>query len=130
MSADFVAGRELDERVARDVLGLALRDRGMMGLRPAVVGSDGRNAGALPRYSADIAAAWRVVEELAPSGADGFPAGRFTFVLSMDGTAGWYARFSGLVRESEGGSGQAASAPLAVCLAALEAVGASRPEGA
>ena len=72
-----------------------------------------------PDYSTDIGAAWQVVEKMR---------GRYVLNLtngnSMEPMAVWSAIFKEDVGSSlEEHEGEAASAPLAICLAALRAVG-------
>jgi ABA sandwich protein len=134
---DLPAGRELDARVAEKVMGLAiLTDTDME--REAVEvwkeqpqcmeflhgfsgfsawkSNDGRRVFVRQKflsYSSDISAAWRVVEKLR--------AARGGFDMGDDLRAGrgpWYCRFHGGAAYAE-----AASPPLAICRAALKAVG-------
>ncbi len=66
-----------------------------------------------PAYSTDIAAAWQVVDKLHA----------LSFYLEV-GSAGWMARFANISATEA----SAATAPLAICLAALKAVGVTVPE--
>lgn len=99
------AGRELDRLVAEEVMGYAMT---------AVASSDGESLGldfdtedwqVLPCYSTSIEAAWLVVE-------------RNPECFSLEkGLYGWEAYFLG------GSTAYAYTAPLAICMAALAAVG-------
>jgi hypothetical protein len=59
MSAELAAGREMDAAVHKAVFGEAPRHVGVVWF----VGNQGAE---LPRYSAEIAAAWQVVEKMGP----------------------------------------------------------------
>lgn len=123
------AGRELDALVADRVMCLTVgpvqviglggrihRDVGIVG--PVYMMPDGREgvrAESLPYYSTDIRAAWQVVEKLErePNG--------FAMTLESDGTTRWWG-----VRFWQADTfydGEAETAPHAICLAALKAVG-------
>ena len=69
-----------------------------------------------PRYSTDMAAAWEVVEKLK------FDRGTFWFRLEYDNNEIWDATFQEVSGRKECFVGTAATAPHAICLAALKAV--------
>lgn len=111
------AGRELDALVAEKVMGWASVHPGdeydprtpgslvYVGITP-----DQRQLAILPPYTTDIGAAWQVIETLAARG------------VSLDMqyrvfTAEWELNVGGALGYGE-------TAPLAICRAALEAVGA------
>lgn len=107
-----MAGRELDALVAEKVMGIAVNRFGEV-IQP------GMGVGMPRRYSTDIASAWGVVEKMQ---ADGW------FFKVEDGALHtcWYADFiiSEPGRPPKGPRRtQADTAPLAICLAALKAVG-------
>lgn len=116
-------GREMDARVAEKVFGLEVMDD-----FPEVfaVGADGANAVVrkyMRHYSTDISAAWEVVEKLRSD--------RLWFTMMQDNTDIWDVK---LWRgESKGWFptveyyGNAPTAPLAICRAALKAVDHARP---
>ena len=119
------AGRELDALIAEKVMGLIAYKVQLVAPPPRVRTIDElqRVGSPLPHYSTDIAAAWEVVQKL----------GRwrgFDFMLVMPDPeqtfhlhtyeAGWYeATNDGPERRVVG---DADTAPLAICLAALKAV--------
>ncbi len=72
----------------------------------------------LPHYSTDIAAAWQVVEKMAEGG----------LRLSLDRFGGdpWWAEFADEGWE-QGAQATSATAPMAICLAALKAKGVEVP---
>jgi hypothetical protein len=114
-------GRELDALVAEKV----------MGINPLLFGSlvdykmPNGSIVTLPyeckSYSTDIAAAWEVVEKLT----------QFKFKLDQDGFSSWNAFFLEEQEQDDGPAwhedieyeGNADTAPHAICLAALKAVG-------
>ncbi len=108
------AGRELDALVAERVMGYTVRRGpganydGML-LPWEVWDRDGKSWNPI-KYSADIAAAWQVIEKLA----DRDP--MIAIWGYEDGTAGWFCDFEGI-------KDHARTAPHAICLAALKAVG-------
>ena len=57
----MVAGNEIDELVARRVMGLKVVED-PLAIRGVSVGFAGREGCDLPRYSADVSVAWAVVE--------------------------------------------------------------------
>lgn len=71
---------------------------------------------ALKHYSTDISAAWEVVEKLSRNGCYGFDLG---WTSSTNGKP-WHATFAG----GRDAHAWAETAPHAICLAALKAVGA------
>lgn len=81
----------------------------------------GSHVGQVPNYSTDIAAAWEVVEKLCEVRENGvFP----RCVLQFVSPYGWSCFFEyGDVLNREHRAAAAATAPLAICLAALAAVG-------
>ena len=109
MSAPLKAGRELDLLVARKVMGLTKDDHAVT---CASCAGAGESYGVMP-YSTSIAAAWEVVEkviypkmwQLVPG-----ESGSWTVTDMMDDNWCWV-----VIVEAE-------TAPLAICLAALEAV--------
>ena len=121
MSTEMEAGRELDALVAEKVMGWTRDDRGAWvppGCRPLRNGYYTERPGC---YSTDIAAAWRVVEAMrvagwytkVEDGHDGPPS---------ENPRGWHCRVS---RAYDWFEGWADTAPLAICRAALAAVGAA-----
>lgn len=141
MITSFVAGKELDTLIAGAVFGLTvaaredwLRDviwpmycrrnagKGMLGSEPyecfeqwrkdsfVYGGFDYQHPALIPRYSKDIDVAWRIVEHLT-AGDEGW-----TFQLSSH-VNGWRAVFGIANAAVE------ATAPLAICRAALGIVG-------
>jgi hypothetical protein len=133
------AGRELDAIIAEKVMGWQREtdERELRRLNSGYldaseyarwwINPSGGWACASPRYSTDIAAAWEVVERLKDANRDD---ASYDFDLIYESSKeretglrndvfGWFAQFG----EAEHGSGRADTAPLAICLAALEAVG-------
>jgi hypothetical protein len=101
-------GRELDALVAEKVLGWpAARDAKAIGEAGYWTAGDERFIHGLPAFSTDIAAAWEVVEKLIAS--DEWP----EFSLEYEATLKWSV-----------GDCYGATAPHAICLAALKAMGA------
>lgn len=133
-------GPELDALVAEKVMGWAWRKWNVsgseepvkalfpptwaqwVGTEPCDAGSPIRRAvgteGRIRPYSTDIAAAWLVVEKMATDG--WFPEVQF----NNWGAESWNATFSRLTSDPREGyaSHHAASAPVAICNAALKAV--------
>ena len=97
-------GRELDALIAEKVMGQ--NTRGLSGCGSWGCGCSSDPYPHLPKYSEDIAAAWRVVEKLD---------GTYEPVIERHGP-GWTAWF-------DSNQAWADTAPLAICLAALKAVG-------
>ena len=116
MNTTVKPGRELDALVAEKVMGLRFVWRSQL------TDHYGYNAGVWtiptkwgtmdlteepPRYSTDIAAAWEVVEKMREDG----------FLVALYRSAGaWIA-------DTNPGYGKSDTAPHAICLAALRAVG-------
>lgn len=119
--------REIDALVAEKVMGHTVEPR-----LPGLSGEywDDTDGGIVSDYSSDIAAAWQVVEKFVEQ----VKADRnmeISFVMGFDGShweAGiwkhdeWYLGGGGYVHEIK-----ADTAPLAICLAALKAVGVEVP---
>lgn len=120
------AGRELDALIAEKVMGWSIFIQPMNHIFPHLVEDEGRLL--LFRYkissavqwspSTDIAAAWEVVEKIKREG----------FKVQFDGDFGWVVYWTH--EDYLGGSekylepfGKAGTAPHAICLAALKAVG-------
>ena len=125
----MVAGRELDALVAEKVMGwerIVMKDKpGAVSWPHPPKGFDVNHNrwSIIPHYSTDIAAAWEVVEKLAPE---------FEWILENDvKDGGWSAiiyKWEGTsVVSSPIGRSDADTAPHAICLAALAAVGAVPP---
>jgi len=93
------AGRELDTLIAEKVMGLDIGDDCDHSIDSCLC---------FPPYSTDIAAAWQVVDKLISA--------ECGFVVSGGGSLPWLATF-------RNGQAHAETAPLAICLAALKAVG-------
>lgn len=122
------AGIELDALIAKHVMGLRVLKTG--DYLWWVQGGDGGEGEALPKpfpipaYSSDIAAAWSVVERVQrlPRECD------FRLLrLNWGGWLSWCAGF-GFIATGQGeatvlSEGRADTAPHAICLAALRAVG-------
>lgn len=107
------AGRELDALVARKVMGIAdAQVFGRLGAMYDFTADQGLPKFHVPCYSTDIAAAWTVVDKLSPD---------HGVTLKKTGDV-WEC--GPLSRNDEPlFLVQAPSAPLAICLAALKAVG-------
>lgn len=101
---EMKAGRELDALVAEEVMGLDPEWH-----KQVPVGR------VTPCYSTDIAAAWEVVEKLCRE--ERYPT--VQFAVNVDGKQAWWCS---LVNPADV-EVHAPAAPLAVCLAALKAVG-------
>lgn len=117
VGGEMTAGRELDAEIAEKVMGHGLK-------RPAF-GFDGRIMGYvddLPAYSTDIAVAWQVVEHMRERGLS------MQVTLEEDGTVecrvlqdiGLRTHIRGVILVE---AHVPNPAPLAICLAALKAVG-------
>lgn len=100
------AGRELDALMAVEVMGVELK----RGLQPHA--SEPNCWHVVPSYSTDIAAAWQVAEKFIRAGGAAWVEG--------DGHTGYRA---GVTSEKGRFEAEADTAPLAICLAAREAVG-------
>jgi hypothetical protein len=106
------AGRELDALIAEKVMGFDIvPGPGELGIKVNIT-----ECRRIPPYSKNIAAAWEVVKSFG---------GRFEFSLEEDQgeLMPWIASFSRL-DASDMASAEAETAPHAICLAALRAVGA------
>jgi hypothetical protein len=123
------AGPELDALVAEKVMGWSVcdtADGGKAGIAPRQTCSAVR----VPPYSTDISAAWQVVERLCTTypglGVGGPFANRFVLEVPNNEPLACKARFchQGHVNEAGG-----EAAPLAICRAALKAVGVTEIEG-
>lgn len=115
------AGRELDARVAKDVMGWVTVKN--MGSSYWGFPTPGAYAGEIPvpQYSSDIASAWEVVKKLkVHKNYVCFECSDcMTENLMTDGDESWYAGFClGRGYKVVG----AENLPIAICLAALEAV--------
>lgn len=120
------AGRELDALVAEKVMGLRL---GRFGHGDAleVINEAGDFVSIAP-YSTDIAASWEVVEAMRAK----FPSARFALLETYNEAqgpgrkfgAGW-SHYLGMGDVRTLGKATADTAPLAIALAALKAVGAT-----
>jgi hypothetical protein len=114
--------RELDAEVAQKAMGYAYDGVAWWthssGQRTSVDG--------LPRFSTDIAAAWRVVERITdPDGP--FGAQKWSFGMEYSSVIGWVVDFTPRTRhpkarEYPAFQAQATTAPEAICRAALKAV--------
>lgn len=132
-------GRALDIRVGREIMGLLFCDTsepadpsGMCSLwgraHYSANGIDADTQEPVPAYSADVAAAWTVVARLHAQGLHlMLEQARTRDQYELDGEVGgpgdkyveagqWIAHFQDVVTR---GTGLAATAPLAICLAAL-----------
>jgi hypothetical protein len=100
------AGKELDRLVAEKVMG------DMFANDPDTHGANGYP----PNYSTNIADAWLVIEKVISNN-------EFVYVnLSFDSVA-WICEFCGDTTVGASGTLDNPSAPYAICLAALSAVG-------
>lgn len=122
--SEMKAGRELDERIAREVMGhRTSRYDGPIAPRYSPLYADGYSpyretlpngeARNLARYSSDIAAAWKVVEKLKSRG------DIVTLTYGLSEGARCEIGYHNKPRVV-----YAVTAPLAICLSALKAVGA------
>lgn len=108
------AGRELDALIAEKVFGLKIEwEHYAAGSRPMVIEEDVRGNKMAPHYSTQIADAWLVVEKMKTN--------NYCFTLYDAYDPEWAALFS--PRDAELNLAEAATAPLAICLSALKAVG-------
>lgn len=115
------AGRELDALVAEKVMGMSLLK--LNGWGPLVDGMDREP----PRFSTDIAAAWRVVELVQKEKGQDFRIDRLNWGGSMqDWVAGFGSIATGHGEGTHLAQGRADTAAHAICLAALKAVDASQ----
>lgn len=113
-SAEFLAlpPRERDARVAENVM-VWHREHAECGLPPGEYGSD--NIRGFPHYSTEISAAWEVVEKF-----------NRIVITKLDMPERYLAEivFYFGMGNFEEHKAEASTAPLAICLAALKAVGA------
>ena len=111
---ETTAGREVDAEIAEKVMGRDARWR----LIRAARGDYRELDGAVPRYSTEIVAAWLVVEALV--------ARDMRVVVRTHAAIGDGARVELFGRHAKGAAwmvhGEGVTVPLAICLAALEAV--------
>lgn len=99
--------RALDRAIAEKVLGLTIETK-------TFYASNGACSNDLPRYSADIAAAWQIVEHLNNLG------WLIASMYQLDKSRDYYIAFT---RQSEvPARGGAPTLPMAICIAALQAV--------
>lgn len=110
-------GRELDALIAEKVLGHEL---GRFGHGDAIeIITYGPHFIPIPRYSTSIEAAWEVVEKLDLFGCKDLPGyGPIWYVLGKN-TAGWVIADT----RDMGWSVEGDTAPHAICVAALKAIG-------
>ncbi len=102
------AGFEIDSLIAEKIFGWKLDDESaLVWLLP-----DGSRRGALPHYSTDIADAWQVIEHMNDRGWSPTVFCEFQW---------WIANFFTDIAGSFEASAE--TAPLAICLAALRAMG-------
>ena len=118
------AGREGDALVAEKVMGCRVGYAEVYRGKVAYIGNgprwidlgggapSGMVSNGVPRYTTDIAAAWKVVEKMEEEWAT---------TLETDGTRRWVVRFWAGDEFNE--SGYRATAPEAICIAALRATG-------
>lgn len=128
-------GRELDALVAEKVMGWRKISHPYPYSDLTWINSEGATArpGGIPQYSTDIAAAWVVVEHLKNSLNGNEWTGEFNLFFNGCEYECWWS-FS---RKTEEGlyetskeAGVAETAPHAICLAALGAVGVNIPQDA
>lgn len=116
---EMEAGRELDALIAQHVMGCKVLGSAMTGFFCGCSPETHRDKDSfLPRFSADIAAAWEIVEKIKATSSRGyvldFIRGEWTVGLRACGDAGepeLYGPDAGCAEE----------APLAICRAALKA---------
>lgn len=110
---DLPTGRELDALVAEKIMGFRY-DGHNWGRGSEWWGCNCPNMGKpLPHYSADIAAAWQVVEHLAA---------QHTVTLMVDALDTQLVILDGDERLNYGIEGTGETMPLAICRAALAAI--------
>lgn len=108
------AGRDLDRLVAEKVMGLEVHKQADVWLINSGTGK------AVPHYSTDIAAAWKVVEKLhAQAGPEGWE----VTINLQNFEPNTAEPFNGWIVTVGCETARASSAPLAICIAALLAVG-------
>ena len=108
------AGREMDARIARDVMGLLVFQEPPFDVNPVLLNADEVIIGVVPSYSTDISAAWLVVEQMKARGI------RVALIAYLDGTYGCELRNEGTAFVTREESDTPAHA---ICLAALKALG-------
>lgn len=110
-------GRELDALVAEKVMGWTKLEGRWARIFPGVEGDTicANLDGSIPSYSTDIAAAWQVVVEKFVN--DGFRI-HYDINYGVERRTGWSVVINGIVYHEFSNT-----APLAICLAALKAVG-------
>jgi len=106
--SEMKAGRELDALVAEKVMGWTLSGRVWIDERGHLQTIEPTSFGSF-EPSSDIAAAWEVVEKMRARG----------LIVDLTLGAGAYCRIGGFRPFAEE---RGATAPLAICLAALKAV--------
>jgi hypothetical protein len=114
-------GRELDRLIAEQIMGWRYyaSGYGLAAQRPYWVTPQGPfTADNLPRFSADVAAAWQVVQYLTEQGCDWRIA---TGWDQSSGTAGWQVSVVRGRPNERQGNAFAEVVPLAICRAALAA---------
>lgn len=120
-----VAGRELDVLIAEKVMGWTWYKTGR-GARMLCEPHHGQLADgsepianlatfSVPLYSSDIAAAWSIVEKMQELG--------WTFAIELFEDNGNYSAYFKNTQNRDRYVGNADTAPLAICLAALKALG-------
>jgi hypothetical protein len=134
--SELTAGRELNERVAREVMGLVPCDKWVRANLGSAGGPVSMNHGcehggkcypADPTmiqadYSGHIAAAWLVVEKMREQGFHWFTLNTGRMPVAVERVAPFCnAEFSD-EWDTSGSSGDEGTAPLAICRAALKAV--------
>ena len=126
MAYEMNAGRELDALVAEKVMGLNFPDN-YLEAEKRWVNLDPTPAdciimmNVIPHYSTQIADAWRVVEKLLPHfRLEYYDAEAVEGHTDYTDTTGWHCDF--WLDSGHGCAEAGATAPLAICLAALKAV--------
>lgn len=132
--------RRIDALVAEHVMGLTLRDEFQRDRQEVVFGGEHLDLGmgwyccVVPRYTIDIAAAWKLVEHFGGAATIYGPGG--SYAGGEYAASSWGCEISGdfpseydpECRTDYVRCYEAESAPLAICLAALKAVGVDIPE--
>lgn len=122
-----MTNREIDALVAEKVMGWKPRDSEFV----PWVDSEGTGVSCLPEFSYDVAEAWRVVEEVAEYDRLGFSIEH----LCENSGEKWIAHFPTTSvpdceeMDPDANEAEADTAPMAICLAALKAVGVRAQEG-
>lgn len=112
-TTEVAAGRELDTLIAERVFALTVVED-PVNYRGVQIARAGREGSDLPHYSTDHAAAWQVVEQMQAQG--------WNFACDDMGGLPWWVEFS-QAGYRRGGQNTASTLPLAVCRAALAALG-------